>query len=283
MSRIAINFVRSDGRTLAIDDSVLGLTGAKGLDEPNIEVYSQKAAVGDGDIVTGQRVGSRTIEFVARVRNPALNEVIRRACTSFFAAGRTYDVYVTRYGSRRYATQCRLESMSIPTEKLTKPIALKVSLLMPEGYWLSVDSFGKNIAGVDGRCGYPFISLEGYGRIYGIYSYAGTVYLDNDGDAEAYCQAVFTAQGAVTNPKLIAGGSYVRVLCTLSSGDVLIIDGKTKGVTINGANAATMLDKASNFDGIVFGIGTNSIGYTADVGSNVVAVNVYYNKRYMGA
>ena len=30
-------------------------------------------------------------------------------------------------------------------------------------------------------------------------------------------------------------------------------------------------------------IGSNSIGFTADVGSNVVAVNVYYNKRYMGA
>lgn len=283
MSRIAINIIRSDGRTFAIDDTVIGLTAAKGLDEANVEVFTQKAAVGDGDIVTGQRVGSRTIEFTAKVRNPALNDIIRRAATSFFTTGRTYDVYVTRYGSRRYATKCMLDSLSVPTEGQYKPITIKISLLMPEGYWLSVDSFGKNIAGVDGRCGYPFISLSGYGRIYGIYSYAGTVYLDNDGDAEAYCQAVFTAQGTVTNPKLIAGNGYVRVLCTLNSGDVLIIDGKTKGVTINGVNSATMLDKASNFAGIVFGIGTNSIGFTADVGSNVVAVNVYYNKRYMGA
>lgn len=279
---ITVNFVRSDGKTFSIDNSVLGLVSAKGLDEANVEVFSQKAAVGDGDIVTGQRVGSRTIEFVAKLRNSALNEVVRRAATSFFTVNRTYDVYVNRYGDPRYATECRLDNMSCATENLNKPITVKVSLLMPEGYWLSVDSFGKNIAGVTGRCGYPFISTGDYGRIYGIYSYAGTVYLDNDGDSEAYCQAVFTAQGTVTNPKLIAGGGYVRVLCTLTAGDVLIIDGKTKGVTINGINAATMVDKGSNFDGIVFAIGTNSIGFTADVGSNVVAVNVYYNKRYMG-
>ena len=155
---------------------------------------------------------------------------------------------------------------------------------MPEGYWLSSDSFGKNIAG----CWMVVrVGLDSAGRvrdgIYGIYSYAGTVYLDNDGDAEAYCQAVFTAQGTVTNPKLIAGDGYVRVLTTLAEGDVMIIDGKTKAVTVNGVNVATLVDKASSFAGIVFGIGTNNIGFTADVGSNVVAVTVYYNKRYMGA
>lgn len=279
---IKVSFVRNDGKTFAIDDSVLGLVSARGLDEANVEVFTQKSAIGDGDIVTGQRVGSRTIEFEARLKNSALNEIVRRAATSFFTANRTYDVYVSRYGDPRYAAGCRLDNLACATENIHKPITIKVSLLMPEGYWLSVDSFGKNIAGITGRCGYPFISQSGYGRIYGTYEYAGTVYLDNDGDAEAYCKAVFIAQGTVTNPKLIAGSGWVRVKCTLNSGDVLIIDGKTKGVTINGANAAAMLDKGSNFAGIVFGIGTNSIGFTADVGSNMLAVNVYYNKRYMG-
>jgi len=283
LSKITVKFTRSDGKTMSIDDTTLGLIAAKGLDAANVETFTQKSAIGDGDLVTGQRVGSRTIEFTARPRNSALNEVLKRAWTSFFTAGRTYDVCVTRYGNKRYAAGCYLDSFEIPTDNQYKPITLKISLLMPEGYWLSVDSFGKNIAGVDGRAGWPWIAQEGYGRIYGIYSYAGTVALDNDGDAEAYCMAVFTAQGTVTNPKLIAGDGYVRVLTTLNDGDVMIIDGKTKSVTINGANAATLVDKASSFAGIVFGLGTNTIGFTADVGSNVVAVTVYYNKRYMGA
>jgi hypothetical protein len=283
MSVTTVKFVRSDGKTMSIDDTALGLTAAKGLDAANVETFTQKSAVGDGDLVTGQRVGSREISFTARARNPALNEILKRAWTSFFTTGRTYDVYVTRYGNRRYAAGCCLDSFEVPTDNQYKTITLKISLICPEGYWLSVDSFGRNIAGVESRAGWPWIAQEGYGRIYGIYSYAGTVYLDNDGDAKAYCKAVFTAQGAVTNPKLIAGDGYVRVLTTLNEGDVMVIDGKTQSVTINGVNAATLIDKASSFAGIVFALGTNSIGFTADVGSNVVAVTVYYNKRYMGA
>ena len=283
MSKILINFVRSDGRAMAIDDTTLSLVDADGLDKANIEVFTEKAAVGDGDMVTGQRVGSREIEFTARALNPALNEVLRRAWTSFFVANRTYDVYVTRYGDRRFAMGCYLDSFEIPVDNQYVPITLKIDLLCPEGYWLSVDSFGKNIAGVTDRLGYPFISLAGYGRLYGIYTYAGTVYLDNDGDAEAYCKAVFTALSSVTNPKLIAGDGFVRVLTTMTAGDVLIIDGRTKSVTINGANAATLLDRESSFAGIVFGLGTNSVSFTADVGSNALAVNIYYNKRYLGA
>lgn len=285
MSKLLINFVRSDGKAMAIDDTTLSLVDADGLDKATIEVFSEKAAVGDGDLVTGQRVGRREIEFTARTLNPALNEILRRAWTSFFVANRTYDVYVTRYGNNRYATGCYLDNFEIPTDNQYVPITLKIGLICPEGYWLSVDSFGKNIAGVTERLGYPFISLAGAGngRIYGVYSYAGTVYLDNDGDAESYCKAVFTAQGDVTNPKLIAGSGFVRVLCTMHQGDVLIIDGRTKMVTINGANAATLVDRASSFAGIVFSLGTNSVSFTADVGSSALAVNIYYNKRYLGA
>lgn len=283
MSRMTVTFRRGDGRTLAIDGTALGLTAASGLDEPNLEVYTQKAALGDGDLVTGQRVGSRTLEFTARVTNPALNDVLRRAVTSFFTAGYAYEVHVSRFGDRRFAADCRLESLSVPVENRYKPITVKIALIMPEGYWLSADSFGRNIASVESRCGYPFISPAGSGRLYGLFAYAGTVCLENDGDAEAYCRAVFIARGEVVHPRLIAGGGQVRVLCTLTAGDVLVIDGKTRAVTLNGENAVTSLDRASDFSGIVFATGTNTISFGADVGSNLLAVNVYYNKRYIGA
>ena len=66
MSKITVKFTRSDGKTMIIDGTTVGLISAKGLDAANVEVFTQKAAVGDGDLVTGQRVGSRTIEFTAR-------------------------------------------------------------------------------------------------------------------------------------------------------------------------------------------------------------------------
>lgn len=283
MSGITLRFVRGDGRAMAVDGTVLGLVSATGLDKANMEVFTQKAAVGDGDIVTGQRVGSRTLEFTLKVRQPSLNEVLRRAVTSFFSPAYSYAIYIGRYGAKRYAAGCRLDGAEVSTESLQKPVTVKLSFLMPDGYFWSVDSFGKNIAGIEPRCGYPFAIQAGVGRIYGVFSYAQTVYLDNDGDAEAYCKAVFVARGEVTNPKLVGGTSFVRVLCTLKQGDVLVIDGRDKTIAINGQNASVYLDKHSRFDGIVFALGTNSVGFTADVGANVLDVNVYYNKRYMGA
>ncbi len=283
MSRITLNFVRDDGQSMAVNNTTWGLLGAKGLDKPDISIFTQEAAIGDGDMVTGKRVGARSIEITLKTMSAALNEVLRRAATSFFTHKHTYDLYVYRFGSPRYAPACEVESVEIPTESQYKPITLTLGLLCPEGYFLSADSFSRNIAGLVGRCGYPYIALGSYGRIYGVYSFAETVYLDNDGDAEAYCKAVFIARGGVTNPKLVAGSGYVRVLGSMVAGDVLMIDGKTKAATLNGANIATHLDRASNFDGIVFAVGTNSVGFTADVGSNVLDVYIYFNKRYMGA
>lgn len=283
MGSITVRFVRGDGRTFAADGNTLGLVAASGLDEPAVEVFTQKAAVGDGDLVTGQRVGSRVLDFTLKARQCALNDVLRRAATSFFIPTQPYEIHVARPGARRYAEGCRLESLCVPVDSPYRPITLKLAFLMPDGYFLSVDSFGKNIAGVDPLCGYPFVSPAGRGRVYGAFAFAQTVYLDNDGDAPAYCQAVFVAQGEVVNPKLIAGDGYVRVLTTLHSGDVLAVDGRTRSVSLNGENASARLDRHSSFDGIVFAPGTNAVGFTADIGANVLNVYVYFNKRYMGA
>lgn len=280
---ITLQFLRNDDRSFTVDGGTLGLVAATGLDQANVEVFTQKAAVGDGDIVTGSRVGSRTLEFTFKARHASINEVLRRAITSFFIAAQSYSIYVTRYGAKRYAADCRLDNAQISTDGQGVPVTVKLAFLMPEGYFRSVDSFGKNIAGIESRCGYPYAALQSYGRIYGLYAYAQIVYLDNDGDAEAYCKAVFTAQGTVVNPKLQTGNSYVRMLCTLSAGDVMVVDAKTRSVTLNGENASYLLDRQSSFDGIVFARGTNAVSFTADMGSNLLAVYVYYNKRYMGA
>lgn len=282
LNTITVKFVRGDGRTFLIDGGALGLMAATGLDGANVEVFSQKAAMGDGDIVTGQRVGSRMLTFTARARHSALDDVLRRAVTSFFTPAQGYDIYILRDGAPRFAEGCRLDGAEIPTENPYKPITVKLSFLMPEGYFRSVDGFGQNIAAILPRCGYPYAARAGAGRIYGIYAYAQTVQLDNDGDVDAYCKAVFTARGGVVNPKLTANGAYVRVLATLAAGDVLVVDGRTRSVTLNGQNAAAKLDRQSSFDGIVFALGANTVGFSADVGANLLNVYVYYNKRYMG-
>ena len=279
---ITVRIVRGDGRAFTIDGQLLGLIDAEGLCAPNVEVFTQKAALGDGDVVTGHRVGSRALAFTAKARSAALSDPLRRSITAFFTPSQAYAVHITREGVTRYAADCRLEGLQIPTENPHVPLRVTLSFLMPEGYFLSQDSFGKNIADIEPRCGYPYAAQAGVGRIYGVYAFAQTVYLDNDGDAQAYCKAVFSARGQVTNPKLVAGGGFVRVLQTMAQGDVLVVDGKTKTVTLNGVSVTAKLDRHSNFAGIVFALGTNTVSFTADVGANLLDVYVYYNKRYIG-
>lgn len=280
---ISVRFVRGDGRTFSMDGVLLGLVAASGLDAPNVEVFTQKAAAGDGDLITAQRVGSRVLEFTAKARKAVLNDPLRRSITAFFSPAQSFQVYIHRADGVRFADGCRLESLQIPTENIHTPLTVTLSLLMPEGYFLSADGFGKNIAAIEPRCGYPYAAQAGVGRIYGLYAFAQTVYLDNDGDAQAYLKAVFSARGTVTNPKLMAGGGFVRMLMTLQAGDVLVVDGKTRAVTLNGDNASARLDRHSSFEGIVFGLGSNTVSYTADAGANLLDVYVYYNKRYIGA
>jgi hypothetical protein len=283
MSGLNVTWTRGDGQTFTVDGGAIGLLSVTGLNAPNLEVYTQKNALGDGDLVTGRRVGSRTLEFSCKARHASLNGVLLRALPSFFTAAQTYGIEIDRSGDKRYALSCLLDSLEIPAECVGVPLSVQLSFLMPEGYFISSDSFGKNIAAIESRCGYPFAALGKYGRVYGLYAFAQTVYLDNDGDAEAYCMAVIRARGQVTYPKLIAGSGYVRVLTLMQEDDILAIDGKTKSVLLNGVNLASKLDKASDFQSLVFGLGTNHIGFSADVGANLMDVYVYYNKRFLGA
>ena len=283
MSSLSVRWVRGDGGTFTADGSLLGLISAEGLNEPALEVFSQKAALGDGDLVTGARVGSRELAFTCKAKHSVCNDLLVRALPSFFIASQTYDVQINRAGDCRIAAGCRLSALEIPTENPAKPLTVKLSFLMPEGYFLSEDGFGQNIAGILGRCGYPYAALGSYGRLYGLYAYAQTVYLDNDGDAEAFCKAVLYARGMVVNPRIQTGGGFVRLLTALAAGDTLVIDGRTKSVEKNGANAAALLDRASDFSSLAFAPGTNTISYIADVGANMLDVYVYYNKRFLGA
>jgi hypothetical protein len=46
---MTVKWIRGDGRTLTADGGVWGLTAAEGLDEPNVEIFTQKAATATGD------------------------------------------------------------------------------------------------------------------------------------------------------------------------------------------------------------------------------------------
>lgn len=281
---VHVAFTRSDGKQLAFDDAPMGITALDGVGAPKLELFTEKAAVGDGDVITGRRVASRLITITASNRVISLNAQMRKIVSAFFNPLYSYDVDITYGQSKRSAHECELKAIAIPTGNIYKRFEVTLTLLSPTGYLDGDGLYGKDINNVVPRLGWPWVSVANVGMIYSVYEFTKAVTIDNDGDAPTYIRAVFTATGEdpVTNPKLIKGEYFVRVLTSIQPGDKLEIDTEKRLVKINGVNALHLVDRQSNWAGMRMEHGQNSFGFDADDHENQLSVRIYYSKRFYG-
>lgn len=282
---VSLKIIRSDKQKFIIDGEIWGLSSLEGFDHPSIEIFSEKNSIGDGSTVTGQRVSNVDRTFTAILKNKNLNEIMRKVSISFFNPKYSYEVYITYQGQSRYFNGSIL-GFKCPNENVYKPIEITCTFLSESPYLKSIDDFGMDIASINPEFGFPYIScidtMNGF--TFGSYNFAKTVDISNDGDVETYCKAVFTAKGNVTNPKLIKDLKYVRIIDTLVSEDVIEIDFTSNPPTVkkNGVNIIAKTDRTSSFTDMQLQTGSNTIGFSADVGENVLSVIIYYNKLYLG-
>jgi len=283
-----VKFIRNDGATFTISRNSDWRFKTKGLDnfgEFTTDLNYIDNATSDGGIITSARMTKvdRTLECAYIV--PTNNDNARKVATGFFNASSTYKVYVTYAGRTRWA-EGRLLKLSMPTTAdISKLLTMALTIEFPNPYWKSEDPFGEDIASVMPTTAFPYMSannVKPYGHPTGRYNFAKTVVLNNDGDVEAYCTAIFNANGTVVNPKLIINDQYVRVLDTLVDGDELTMDFTANPPTIrkNGVNYIGHCDRTSAFDSMILAIGDTAIQYDSDDGSDNLAVYVYYNKLY---
>lgn len=275
-----VTFTRSDGQVYAIDDKLLGIVEIEGLGKSATEIFTEKRAVGNGDVVTGKRVPSRAVTIKARSRVNGINRQLREIASSFFSSLYTYDVDFQYEGIEKSAKDCEIKVVDMPTENVNKPFRIAVTVLVPAGYLQGGGMNGQNLNGVRGGFGFPYVSLVDFGMVYGVYLYNKQTTVINDGVAPTYMRADITARGEVENPKLICNGSYIRLVAALEQGDRVEIDTEKRMVLLNGENAITMLDKKSSFHGMEMQVGSNVIGFDADSGDNLLDVSVYWAKKY---
>lgn len=280
--RPTISFLRSDGQSFVIDGSTFDITHIDGIGAPRVEIFTEKKAVGDGDIVTGRRVAARTINIELSNRLIGLNRQMRSLAGAFFNPRYDFDVTIQYDSVERTAPGCRIKSIDMPTENIHKKLRLYLTFFCPDAYLLGEGLRGANINKVTPRFGFPFVSLVGIGFNYAVFDFTTNISIQNNGDAPTYVKAVFTAKGMVTNPKLIKDGAQIKILANLTAGDVLEIDTEQNTVTLNGANAVNLVDKTSDFAAMELAIGDNTIGFGADSGDNLLDVSLFYAKRYQG-
>lgn len=281
---VHVYFTRSDGQEMRFDDAPMGIVELEGIDAPKVELFTEKNAIGDGDVVTGKRVASRTIKLEASTRVIALSVQMRRLLAAFFNPVYTFDVQFVYGELTRTARGCELKAMEIPTGNIHDRLRITMTLLSPNGYLEDGGLQGGDINNVLPRMGWPFISLadRNKGFLWGVFEFAKALTFDNDGDAPTYIRAVFRAAGedTIENPALLHGDSFIRVLTTLKPGDELEIDTEKRVVRINGVNKLNLVSKDSNFAGMKMGVGEQTFGFSADTHEDQLSVRIYYAKRY---
>lgn len=283
MAKVLVELVRSDGRKFTLNDNhwKIPSNGLEGFGSFNNDISIVDNAVGDGGVITSHRVSQKDRTITAKSDNVHLAEILRDEATSFFNPKMTYKVYLTYMGRTRWA-EGRIEKFHLSTGNIHQPMTLTVTFLFADPYLKSKEDFGKDIASISPLAGFPYLCTAAQGAPTGMFNFASEVNLSNDGDVEAYCKVVITANGEVVNPKIIINGHYVRVLDTLRIGDVIVMDFAANPPTVrkNGVNHIGRCDRTSEFDQMGLVIGESKLQYDADNGSNMLSVSVYYNKLY---
>ena len=239
----------------------------------------------DGGIITSSRISKvdRTIKCAYLVLDS--NDTQRRKVTAFFNVKDTYKVYIT-YGGRTLWAEGTIYKYDLSMSADIKArMDLTVTFTFANPYLKSYDDFGSDIASKKNMIAFPYLSsfnVAPYGVTGGVFNFAQKVNLNNDGDVETYCTAIFKASGDVVNPSLIIDGNYVRVIDTMVNGDTIEMDFTALPPTVkkNGVNYIGHCDRTSAFTDMAIKVGDVSVQYSADDGDGNLSVSFYYNKLY---
>ena len=277
--------MRDDGKEFLIDNETWKIPsdGLEGWDYITPAVNTIPNAFSDGSTLSSKRVNEQDRTVTAVLQNKNLNSVMRQVVRSFFGVKRTFKVDLTYQNMTRWC-EGEIIAFQMPTENIHKKLQFTFTILSTQPYLLSVEEFGRNIAETTPRFGFPYVSLLNRGFIFSVFNFAKEVELSNDGDVETYARIVMIARGDVTNPEIKNGDYYIKILDTMKNSDVIEIDLVNSPPTVmkNGANIIGRTSRDSSFENMKFQVGTNKVSFDADIGSNVLDVYIYYNKRYGG-
>lgn len=292
---VRARIVRSDGQEMVLGDGDWRIPndGLENWANLPYSVTSAEIPSYDGAIVTSKRVAAvdRTIKAVSPV--VVANEELRARAIAFFNPKYSFEVHLTYMGRTRW---CRGEQIGFMASvgNVYKPAEITWTILCPNPYLLSEGDFGKDIAEVVGKFGFPFMSFlpVSQGSVPGCntgflashHTFSRTVDIVNDGDVDSGMDVVIRATGDVSNPLVRIGAGFVRVITGMAEGDELRLSASSRPptVTLNGRNAMNLVDRRSSILDMVIGVGTTTIEYDADDGDQNMSVTVSYNKQYLG-
>lgn len=297
MQPVYLRIVRDDGREFAIDNErwLIPNDGLENWAELPYSVSTEENAQYDGGVVTNRRVSVVDRSVTAELADWRENAKARAEAISFFSPKHEYEAHLTYQGRTRwcggvqYAFKCSVGNVY-------EPCSFTWTILCPQPFLLSEDDYGKDIAAVEPKFGFSFMSAldrvgtsselaHQQGFQTGVSVFGDEVNVSNDGDVETWPRVEIRASGTVRNPSIVRDGEFfVQLVGELEDGDVLVFDFEERPpkVTVNGENAMNLVYRFSTFTEMKFEVGDNLFSFTADEGENVMSVSLYYRKRYLG-
>lgn len=291
-----MRIVRSDGKELVLNDGKkwrLPKDALEGWAITNSSVSSAEIPSYDGAIVTDKRVPSCDRSIKAIAADNSKNAELRAEAISFFNPKFTFEAHLTYMGRTRW---CSGEQIGFKCSEgnIYEPAELEWTILCANPYLQSEGNFGKDIAEIVPKFGFPFMSFLpvsagsvpgcNTGFVASLHAFSQSVDITNDGDVESGMKATITAKGDVVNPELRIGEGFVRIKTTLHEGDVVLLDASQRPplVKLNGKNIMHLVDRNSTILNMVISVGETTIEYDADDGYQNMSVVVSYNKQYLG-
>lgn len=131
-------------------------------------------------------------------------------------------------------------------------------------------------------------SLPGDTLIFGLRSSSQIVQVNNEGDVTSGMLITFTANGNVTNPKLIniSSQEHIQVNTSMAAGQRITIDTRGRVPTVRKfdadgtpSNVINLVSDTSTF--LRLPLGLSSFSYTADQDDENLEVSVLYANRYL--
>lgn len=280
----------------------LDITKISGLESSELEISTSDNGLVDGVSVDGKKIGKRVIHIEAKFKSGRNNPENRAAVIKFFNPKYTGKALITNMGISRNI-EYELEGWTFAEQRsLDARLGIVVDLVCPDPYMLNVDNYGKNMANKTAQFHFPWHSMGARvadksqypekarglllgGMVMGYRTLHKEVVLANDGDVPTGIQIQFVAKrGAVKNPKItnVGSGQFMRVVCDMAVGDVLLIDTNPRHqvIELNGKNFYHRIDRKS--EPFELAVGDNYLEYDADGNYTNLDVNLFYRPKYLG-
>lgn len=292
---VVARIVRSDGQEFVLGDGDWRIPndGLENWANLAYGVSSVEIPSRDGAIITSKRVNATDRSIRAILMNESLKEDLRAAAIKFFNPKYTYECHLTYMGRTRWAEGEQI-GFSVSNGNIYTPPELNWTILCAQPYLKSESDFGQDIAEVQPRLGFPFMSFlpvsqgsaEGcnIGFVAGKRNFAQQVTIDNRGDVPTLMSFKITTSWRVVNPTVRINDSFIKLLYTMGEDDVLELDMHSlpPKVRLNGESATHLIDRQSNLMGLEIDTGETIIQYDADDGEQYMSVVVYYNELFLG-